>query len=226
MDRETYSGARVGTRNGPASLGDPDPLAGGDTVDSVAGVLDRLPEDVCGVADGGVLEVGVAGKMSVSRSGFLCSCRRSLPVHADEVRSLDNNLVGAINPSVPGVNVTDLGLHANGADHASHIVNAVGESVRVAVLPVEILAADRDGKNPVLAVSRDGVEQSLLLSLEVVGVLGPDTDENLDAGVLGSRNGVGEGVAVGAGVEAHRGHVLREALKLVEGGGPLGSGLA
>ena len=54
--------AKVGTRYGPASLGDPDPLAGGDTVDSIAGVLDRLPEDVCGVADGGVLEVGVAGK--------------------------------------------------------------------------------------------------------------------------------------------------------------------
>ena len=56
----TYSSARVGTRHRPASFGDPDPLAGRNPVDDVAGVLDRLPEDVCGVLDGAVLEVGVA----------------------------------------------------------------------------------------------------------------------------------------------------------------------
>lgn len=61
-----YSSARVRTRDGPASFGDPDPLAGRNPVDSVAGVLDGFPEDVCGVFDGAVLEVGVAEKLLVS----------------------------------------------------------------------------------------------------------------------------------------------------------------
>ena len=57
----TYSSARVRTRDWPAGFGDPDPLAGRNSVNSVAGVLDGLPEDVRGVFDGAVLEVGVAG---------------------------------------------------------------------------------------------------------------------------------------------------------------------
>ena len=67
----TYSSARVRTRYRPASLGDPDPLTGRNPVDGVAGVLDGLPEDVRGVFDGGVLEVGVAGKMLVPGSSVV-----------------------------------------------------------------------------------------------------------------------------------------------------------
>ena len=62
----TYSSARVGARDGPTSLSNPDPLAGRNPVDSVAGVLDGFPEDVCGVFDGAVLEVEVAEKLLVS----------------------------------------------------------------------------------------------------------------------------------------------------------------
>lgn len=62
MVTKTYSSARVGARNRPAGLGDPDPLARGHPVDSIASVLDRLPEDVGSVVDVGVLEVRVAAR--------------------------------------------------------------------------------------------------------------------------------------------------------------------
>jgi hypothetical protein len=68
FDVNTYSSARIRTRDGPTSLSNPDPLAGRNSVDDIAGVLDRLPEDVCGILDGAVLEVGVAGKLLVSTS--------------------------------------------------------------------------------------------------------------------------------------------------------------
>jgi len=122
--------------------------------------------------------------------------------------------------------MSDLSLHANGADHTPYIIDAGGESVRVAILPVQILAANRNGKNPILAMSRDGIQQSLLLSLEVVHILGPDTHEDLGAGVESGGHGIGESVAIGAGVEADRCDVLGEALQLVECRGPLGGGLA
>ena len=160
-------------------------------------------------------------KLLVSR---LCS--KSLPVHADEVRSLDDNLVGAIDPTSPGVDVSDLSCHANGADHAPHVVNTVGKNIGVDILPVKILASDRNRNDPVLAVGRNGVEQRLLLGIEVGGVLGPYTDEDLNACVLSGRDGVGKSVAVGTGVEADGRDVLREALQFVEGGGPLSSRLA
>lgn len=197
----TYSSTRVGTRYGPSCLSDPDPLARADLVDSVPGVLNRLPEDLRRIADSCVLEVGVSeivvsGKFD--RSGGLI---RHSPIHANKVRSSNNNIVRTINPRIPGVDVANLSLNTNRAYHAPHIVDAVSKSVRVAVLPVEIFAADGDGENPIFAMSRDGIEQSLLLGFEVVDVFGPDTYEDLHTGVLGRRNGVGESVAVGAGVE-------------------------
>ena len=74
----TYSSARVRTRDRPASLGDPDPLARRNPVDGIAGVLDGFPEDVCGVLDGAVLEVGVAGKLSVSAFIGFDFCHKAL----------------------------------------------------------------------------------------------------------------------------------------------------
>lgn len=56
----TYSSTGARARDGPTGLGDPDPLAGGDLVDGVAGCVDGLPEDIGGVADGGVLKVRVS----------------------------------------------------------------------------------------------------------------------------------------------------------------------
>jgi len=148
------------------------------------------------------------------------------PIHANEVRSLDDNIVRTINPCSPGVDVSDLGLHTNRADHASHIVDAAGKSAGVAVLPVQVLTADRDGNDPVLAMSGDGVEQGLLLGFEVVHVFGPYADEDLCAGVEGGGHGIGEGVAVRTGVEAYGCDMLGETLQFVECGGPLGGGLA
>jgi len=55
--------ARVGSRDGPTGLGDPDPLAWRNRVDCVAGGGDGVPEDVGGVGNGGVLEVGVSSTM-------------------------------------------------------------------------------------------------------------------------------------------------------------------
>jgi hypothetical protein len=62
----TYGSARVGPRNGPAGLGDPDPLAGRNPVNNVAGGLYRCPEDVRGALNGTVLEVRVSGELLVS----------------------------------------------------------------------------------------------------------------------------------------------------------------
>jgi hypothetical protein len=152
--------------------------------------------------------------------------QQNSPIHANEVGSLDDNLVGAINPSSPGINVSNLSLNTNRANHTPHIVNAVGKSVGVAVLPVQVLAANSDGNDPILTVGGDGIQQSLLLSLKVVDVFGPDTDQDLGAGVEGGGNGVGESVAVRASVEADGCDVLGETLQLVEGGGPLGGSLA
>lgn len=222
----TYGSARVGARYGPAGLGDPDPFAGRDTVNGIAGGLDRVPEDVGSVADGSVLEVGVARRDDVSWRIFAVLFQDNSPVHADEVTSLDDDVVRAINPRSPGVDVTDLGLHTDRAHHTSHIVDAVGKGVGVAVLPVQVLAADGDGNDPVLAVSRDGIEQGLLLGVEVVGIFSPDTDEDLGAGVEGGGDGIGEGVAIRSRVEANGCHVLGESLQFVECGGPLGGGLA
>jgi hypothetical protein len=101
--------------------------------------------------------------------------------------------------------VSDLSINTDRADHAPHIVDAVGKSVRVAVLPVKILTANGDSQDPVFAVSRDCIKQSLLFRFEVVGVFSPNSDEDLDASVLGSRDSVCESVAVGAGVEANGG---------------------
>lgn len=152
--------------------------------------------------------------------------RRNSPIHANEVRGLDHSSVGTVNPSIPGIHVADLSLHADGANHAPNIVDLVREGVGVSVLPVEVFAADGDREDPVLAVGGDGVEQGLLLRVEVVVVLGPDADEDLHAGVLRGGHGVGESVAVRAGVQANGSDVLGEALQLVEGLGPLGGGLA
>jgi hypothetical protein len=187
---------------------------------------DRFPEDVAGLGNIRALEVRVARDDVSQKRLAIILVKENSPIHANEVRSLDNNLVGAINPSSPSVNVSDLSLHTNRANHTPHIVNAVGESVGVAVLPVQVLAADGNGNDPILAMGGDGIKQSLLLGLEVVDVFGPDADEDLGAGVEGGGHGVGESVAVRAGVEADGCDVLGETLQFVEGGGPLGGGLA
>jgi hypothetical protein len=220
------TGTKVGTRYRPAGLSDPNPLARGDTIHRGFCVLNRLPEYVGSVIYRRSLEIRVAREDVSQKCHPIILVQENSPVHANEVRSLDDNLVGTIDPSSPGINVSDLSLHTDRADHASHVVDAVGKRLGVAVLPVQVLTANRDGKNPIFAMSGDGVEQSLLLSFEVVDVFGPDTDEDLGAGVEGGGDGVGEGVAIGAGVEAYGCDVLGETLQLVECGGPLGGSLA
>lgn len=105
----------------------------------------------------------------------------SLPVKTDEIRRGDDLAVGAVDPRSPGIHVSDLCLHALGADHASHVVNLLGQGAGAGVAAVEVLRANGDGDDPVAAVGGDGVEQSLLLGVVVVGVFGPDTDEDLGA---------------------------------------------
>jgi hypothetical protein len=103
MISETYSGARVGARNRPAGLSDPDPLAGRHSVDSVAGVGNRLPEDVCGVLDGGVLEVGVAGEdISINNAGSVLarSAYPSMPMKSEAL------MTTSLAPSTQAVQVS------------------------------------------------------------------------------------------------------------------------
>jgi hypothetical protein len=99
----TYSSARVGARNRPSGLGDPDPLAGRYSVDGVAGVGDGLPEDVCGVLDGGVLEVGVAGEdISIKHAGSVLarSAYPSMPMKSEAL------MTTSLAPSTQAVQVS------------------------------------------------------------------------------------------------------------------------
>jgi len=68
--------------------------------------------------------------------------------------------------------------------------------------------------------------QSSLLRRVVCRVFCPYTHQDLGASSDGGRDGVLEGVAVRAGIEADGGDVLRQALKLVEGRLPLCLGFA
>lgn len=54
----------------------------------------------------------------------------------------------------------------------------------------------------------------------------PDSDEQFGVGGQGGGDGVDEGVAVGAGVQAHAGEVAWQGLLRLEGFGPVGLGLA
>lgn len=76
--------AVVGARHRPASLGDPDPDTGVDSVYSIASSLDGLPEGGGTIVDGCALEVGVT-------------------VHADEVAGLDHGVVVAVDPGETSV---------------------------------------------------------------------------------------------------------------------------
>jgi len=106
---------------------------------------------------------------------------KDVPVKTNKVRRPDDIGVGTVDPRGPGIHVSDLCLHALCANHASHIVNLLGQSAGAGVATVQILGANGDGDDPVAAVGGDGVEQGLLLGVVVVGVFGPDADEDLGA---------------------------------------------
>jgi hypothetical protein len=68
-----------------------------------------------------------------------------------------------------------------------------------------------------VSVLLDGLQQSLLLSLEVGIILSPDSNEQLGAGLYSSGYSICQSIAVRAGVESDTFGVARKAPKLIEG---------
>ena len=108
----------------PTSLGDPDPGTGLDRVDHVACSLNTLPEDVVAVFP-------------------LCRLKVRVTICPDKVAGFNHDLVGRIDPCGPSINMSDLDLASpDRPKHASHVVDLVGEGLRVGVLTVKVLTAD------------------------------------------------------------------------------------
>lgn len=81
----------------------------------------------------------------------------------------------------------------------SHLLS---EGVGVSILSVEILTADADGDQPRGAVLLESGQKRRLLSAVMGIVLGPDTSQDLHAGVESRGNGLRQGVAVAGGVDS------------------------
>lgn len=100
------------TADRPASLGDPESLVVGGSVDLVDGILEKRLSagDVVGV---GVLEVWVR-------------------IETEPVNSLNDGVVGGVVPGSPGVNVTDGDMgEACAGDGGSHGLDVIDNVVRV-----------------------------------------------------------------------------------------------
>lgn len=149
----------IWSTNGPSGLGDPDLLS----LSDADGVVKSGVEGRVGVRDGDVLEVRVG-------------------VHGDDVNGVNDSDVGAVVPSVPGVNVGDfcLGSSSSGnecADLADVVDDgcrrsADTSSLRGAVggVTVEVLATNGDGGDEVgegSAVGGDGGAKSRELVVKV-----------------------------------------------------------
>lgn len=131
--------------DGPASLGDPDGLS----VGNVLGLADGLVPEVLGVVDAVVhlaLEVRVA-------------------VEAEPVDGLDDGIVGAVGPRVPGVDVADGGVAEAGAGDG--LTDALDVSN-------ELLGLD--------ANAGIGLDTDLRVAVEILTADG-DTDDELGEGV-------------------------------------------
>jgi len=191
----------VGTSGGPASLGDPDGLATSGRLGSLVGTVEQV---------GGVVDV-VALAVLVVRVG----------VEAEEVDGVNDGLVGAVGPDVPGVDVADRNAAQSGVGKGLlEVADELDDDIRVGTDTgrvvdqtsladtVEILAADGDTDDKVgelLAVGVDGGLESSKLLVNVLGARGPDTEEDLGVGLDGSREGldrVALRVGLDVGIEA------------------------
>lgn len=185
---------------GPAGLGHPELLVADGGLDSVKGAVEELAR----VGDDVVLAVLVVGVL----------------VNTDEVDSIDDRLVGSVDPCVPRVDMADgdvgegcvgepllevvdeaheqLGTRAD----ASLVLDAGG---RVAV---QVLGADRDANDEVRelrAVLLDAVLEGEELGVDVLHARGPDAEKDrgvgLDGGVEGLDGLRGLGVGLDVGIE-------------------------
>ena len=74
-----------------------------------------------------------------------------------------------------------------GAEHAAHVVDLLGQGGGVRVFAVEVLAADADADDPVVAILGEGGLEGGFFGVVVVSVRGPDADEKF--GVCGDGGG-------------------------------------
>lgn len=194
--------AHLGATDRPATLGHPD-LA---TTSNSHGLLPSLVEESLGVGD-------------VIRHHLLVV---RVLINTEPVELLDDIRVGAVNPGIPSVDVTDLGAAQAGArDGLLDLLDVVDQSVGLGTntsvvldashrVAVEILTADGDTNNLLgerVTVLVDGVlEGSNLVGHVVTG--SPHTQQETSALRDGSRNGLNGGVggaALNHGVETSAG---------------------
>lgn len=97
-------------------------------------LLVGLEEDIVCILDGASLPVRVC-------------------IHANEITSLDDLVIGRVGPRIIRVYMTDFGLDSQRSHHTSHIINLLSKCTRYSISAIEILAADGNGQNPISAMS-------------------------------------------------------------------------
>lgn len=99
-------------------------------------LLVGLEEDIVRILDGASLPVRVC-------------------VHADEITSLDDLVIGRIGPRIVSVYMPDFSLNSQRSHHTSHIINLLSKCACSSISAIEILAANGNGQNPIYAISVD-----------------------------------------------------------------------
>lgn len=120
-------------------------------------------------------------------------------------------------PCSPGIDV------ANGyssativAEDGADLIDLLGKTSSGSVTAIQILRSNADTAHPASTVLLDGVGEGILL-IGVVGVVcGPNASQQLDASILRSWNGIGESVAIAAGVDSYVAELAGKGFHLVE----------
>jgi hypothetical protein len=128
--------ARLGAGNGPSRLGDPDGLALGSSLGLVQGV----EEELAAAAD------------VVAQSAF----KVRVCVHADEVESIDDSAVGAVDVDSPGVDVADgLALERGSTDSIPCLLDVLDQLLGLSTGARLVLDAGGSDAVQVLTTDRD-----------------------------------------------------------------------
>ena len=135
-------------------------------------------------------------------------CRLGL-TKTDKIGCLDDLSVCTIYPCRPGIDVSNVFLHTHSTNHATDIINLLGECSRVGVFAVQIFTTNTNGNDPILTISLDGTLECVFLCLEVGSILGPDTNEQLGTCREGGRDSKSQCVAITRCVQADRCEVAR-----------------
>lgn len=225
------AGPKALARSRPARLRDPHLQALLDRRDSRPGLSDSLPESVRAGRDGRALPVRIhvdADKIDGRDDRSVCRIDPApLTSVSPERGKLSEKGNAGRSPRRPSVHMAHGLPHAHRPHHPPDIVNLLRQPIGVGLLAVQVLAADRDGRDPASAVPLDGVQQCRLLGVEVGFVFGPHADEETRVGGERGGHGARQRAAVVRGEDAD---VVEgpagEGLDAAEGVLPVGLGFA